>query len=235
MTPDFTIFTALPFETRLARGLGLKRQTAGEAPRVPTFAGTVAGRSVVLFQTGIRAHRLAKLPAASLVRPRHGVISAGLAGGLDPSLPGGAVVTSREVLMEGRRFLTDRRLTGLLADSGAIEVHAVLTVETVLATSQEKQAAGKRMRAQAVDMESAIIAAWAQDQNVPFAVLRGISDPATSSVPPALLAKNVSLRCVASLPGILTVAARALRARRLLCRVLKTAFGSLLQRFTGSG
>jgi hypothetical protein len=223
VTPHVVIFTAIPFETRMARRLGLQRHPDRAGPGVPVFSGAIAGQRILLIETGIRAKRLAKLPVDPPLEAHTRVVSVGLAGGLDPNLPGSAVVTCREVRMGGDRFSTDDRLTDDLARSGATAIQALMTADTVLATRREKQAAYTRSGAQAVDMESGIIASWAEDRHLPFAVLRGISDPATSRVPRAVLGSTGGLEAVTSAPSLLLLALRALRARRRLRLVLTRA------------
>ena len=59
--------------------------------------------------------------------------------------------------------------------------------DTIIATAAEKQALHTETGALAVDMESHIAACVAARHNLPFAIIRVISDSATEALPPAAL------------------------------------------------
>src|SRR6266567_3477100 len=122
-----------------------------------------------------------------------GVISFGVAGGLDPSLKSGDVVVATEVFAGDTRFLAGLALNEEMIASAALKrrrvVRGVLTgVERVIAATACKAALRSETGAAAVDMESHIAAAYAAEAGLPFAALRVISDPANRSLP--LLAKS---------------------------------------------
>jgi hopanoid-associated phosphorylase len=117
-----------------------------------------------------------------------GVISFGVAGGLDPSLRTGDVVVATEVMAGDARWLAGLSLTEAQIASIALGRRRVVRgllagVEEVVAASDCKAALRSVTGAAAVDMESHIAAAYAAEADIPFAALRVISDPAHRALP----------------------------------------------------
>jgi adenosylhomocysteine nucleosidase len=117
-----------------------------------------------------------------------GVISFGVAGGLDPSLKSGDVVVATEVLSGDTRFLAGLALNEEMIASAALRRRRVVRgglagVEQVIAATACKAALHSETGAAAVDMESHIAAAYASKAGIPFAALRVISDPASRALP----------------------------------------------------
>jgi adenosylhomocysteine nucleosidase len=122
-----------------------------------------------------------------------GVISFGVAGGLDPSLKSGDVVMATEVLAGEARWLAGLALNEELIASFAPGRRRIIRgrlagVEQVIAASSVKAALRSETGAVAVDMESHIAAAYATEVGLPFAALRVISDPASRALPPLAMA-----------------------------------------------
>jgi adenosylhomocysteine nucleosidase len=117
-----------------------------------------------------------------------GVISFGVAGGLDPSLKSGDVVVATEVMAGDARWLAGLALNEDLIASVALGRRRVVRgglagVEEVIFAQAGKAALRSETGAAAVDMESHIAAAYAAEAGLPFAALRVISDPATRALP----------------------------------------------------
>jgi adenosylhomocysteine nucleosidase len=160
-----------------------------------------------------------------------GIVSFGLAGGLDPSLPAGTLVVAEAVVANGRIWQADPTLSDRL---GGITGHLCLGLDRVVASADEKRHLNRETGAALVDMESGAVAAVAAEAGVPFAVLRAICDPAHRALPPAALvaldaagrlaAAQLAMSILAS-PGQLgallglardaAVARRALRSRAM--------------------
>ena len=122
-----------------------------------------------------------------------GVISFGVAGGLDPSLRSGDVVVATEVIEGDARWLAGLALNEELFESVALGRRRVVRgslagAEAVVQGQSCKAALHLETGAVAVDMESHIAAAYAAEAQVPFAALRVISDPAHRALP--ALARN---------------------------------------------
>ncbi len=122
-----------------------------------------------------------------------GVISFGVAGGLDPTLKSGDLVVATEVMAGDTRWLAGLTLSDELLASiplgGRRVIRAGLAgVEQVIAARAGKAALRSETGAAAVDMESHIAAAYAAEAGLPFAALRVISDPAGRALPALAMA-----------------------------------------------
>jgi hopanoid-associated phosphorylase len=117
-----------------------------------------------------------------------GVISFGVAGGLDPTLKPGDVVVATEVLCGDTRWLAGLELNEELIKRFALGRRRIVRgglagVEQVVVALAGKAALRSETGAAAVDMESHIAAAYAAEAGLPFAALRVIADPATRALP----------------------------------------------------
>jgi adenosylhomocysteine nucleosidase len=142
-------------------------------PGVETLAGGT--KAVVLHQKLERA----------IGEGASGIVSIGIAGGIAPSLKSGDCVVGSVVLADGDRFFPDAQWTArILAKLPGAVAGVVAGVDAVMTTSSAKAALFRATGAYAVDMESHIVARLADAHRVPFAVLRTISDPPGSALPP---------------------------------------------------
>jgi len=113
-----------------------------------------------------------------------GIISFGIAAGLDPALRPGAVLVASAVLFQDQRFATDPVWSGALFERCRPAVRgALLGAERPVLKSAEKAGLFQQMGAQALDMESHLAARFAAERQLRFAVLRVVADPAERDVP----------------------------------------------------
>jgi hopanoid-associated phosphorylase len=164
------IVTGLVQEARIAAGPGMTVICSSSDPRQLRALLTVFDPSTI-----------------------RGVISFGVAGGLDPTLRCGDVVVATEVLAGDARWLAGLTLhEDLIASvtSGRRRVvrGSLAGAEHVVAARSVKAALRLETGAAAVDMESHIAAAYAAEAGLPFAALRVISDPASRALPPLAVA-----------------------------------------------
>ena len=129
--------------------------------------------------------RLAGLDTTGL----RAVISFGIAGGLDPSLHPGDIVVATAVIAETGAWKMPKGVVSAMADrvraSGiSVAQGALVGVEEPVLLPSEKAAIRRETDAIAVDMESHIGAAYAAANDLPFAAIRVISDPAIRALPP---------------------------------------------------
>jgi hopanoid-associated phosphorylase len=120
-----------------------------------------------------------------------GIISFGVAGGLDPALAPGAVVIATSVCDEfsGQSTPADPAWVRALMRALPQAVSGALAgSDTAVATLADKAALHAASGALAVDMESHIAARIARRHGLPFAACRVVIDPATRAVPPLALA-----------------------------------------------
>ena len=112
------------------------------------------------------------------------LVSFGLAGGLDPDLPAGALIIPRFVRIDPASFEADARLSSRF---GRPTTQVLLAGAAIVATVGDKRALWQRTGAAAVDLESGAVAQVAARHGLPFAVLRAVCDPAGRDLPPAAL------------------------------------------------
>jgi adenosylhomocysteine nucleosidase len=120
-----------------------------------------------------------------------GVISFGVAGGLDPTLKSGDIVVATEVLAGDARWLADLALGKAMIDRlGRRRVvrGPLAGTEQVIAARHHKEALHLETGAAAVDMESHIAADYAANAGLPFAAVRVVSDPAHRALPQVAMA-----------------------------------------------
>ena len=122
-----------------------------------------------------------------------GVISFGVAGGLDPTLKSGDVVVATEVLAGDARWLAGLPLNDDLIASVGLGRRRIVRgrlagAEEVVVHRHVKAALHSETGAAAVDMESHIAADYAAKAGLPFAALRVVSDPAHRALPPLAMA-----------------------------------------------
>ena len=163
-----------------------------------------------------------------------GLVSFGLAGGLDPMLRPGTLIVPSAVIVGDTPHGTDPDLSRTL---GGPTPHVVLGADAVAASVDAKRRLRAQTGAAAVDLESGAVAHVAAMHRIPFAVLRAICDPAASALPPPALAALDTRGAIAlwrvlasiaasprQLPALLALAADAAEARRsLLARVRSLA------------
>lgn len=111
------------------------------------------------------------------------LISLGIAGGLDPTLPPGTLIHPTHIIDGQTRYLT----TSTLIPWAPPPDRTLAGSHTPLATAAQKSALYQQTAAAAVDMESHAVARIATAHNLPFTALRAIADPATTTLPPAAL------------------------------------------------
>jgi len=117
-----------------------------------------------------------------------GIISFGVAGGLDPALSTGDIIVATEVVAEGVRWASAAGLSSeLIGDVSELSYRITRGIlagsEIVVPGQSGKAKLRSETNAAAVDMESHIAAAYATSVGLPFAAFRVISDPASRALP----------------------------------------------------
>ena len=113
------------------------------------------------------------------------LVSAGLAGGLEPALSPGQRAIPAEILYDGTTYKVDPTL---LRRFGGATVVRLAAVATPVARAADKARLFAATGAAVVDMESGAVAVVATAAGLPFAVLRVVCDPAGRDLPAAALA-----------------------------------------------
>lgn len=137
------------------------------------FLGTAAFLRATILITGMGAQNadreLRKL--LTTLQPRL-ILTCGFAGGLNPTLPAGAVLFSGD----------ENNLTQNLLAAGATPA-TFFCAKRVAITANEKSELHSLTKADAVEMESGVIRRIAQERGIPSATIRVISDAANEDLP----------------------------------------------------
>lgn len=213
------VLTAVDLEARgLARHLGV-------APLGGAAWSRFAGGTFEIVPVGTAASQLTI--RLRDVAPPSLVVSAGVCGALAPELAVGALVVP-ETVVDARGH---RHATAALA--GVRRQGTLLTSDRVLEDAAAKSRAWLETGALAVDMESAVILAWAAERGVPGLVVRAVSDPAARGVP-ADLARTVDaegrvrpMRAVTAMLARPTALADAMTLRAATTTALKIVAATL--------
>jgi hopanoid-associated phosphorylase len=158
---------------------GLKREAA-----------IFAGPDVISVCGGASTLR-AKL-AQIAVLPARMVVSVGICGGLDQALRCGDIIVGTEVVSGSEDIRADttvaKALEQRLAEGGERVVRGRMAAADAPVLSAEAKAKLRAATgADAVDMESLIAGRFARERDLPFAMLRVVSDPAHRNLPPLVL------------------------------------------------
>ena len=165
MQRTLLVVTGLSREARAAEGLGIATVCSG---------GDSARLSDMLGDIDPRLH--------------WGVVSFGIAGGLDPDLEPGHLVLGRGVVHEDEVYgvcadLSDTLRRTLYSRDLRLVEGAVVGVNAAVMTPEGKAALRAVSGAVAVDMESHVAASWAARHDLPFGIVRVVSDPAHRALP----------------------------------------------------
>jgi len=164
------------------------------------------------------------------------LVSFGLAGGLNPALPPGAVLVPQSVIDGGEIYPCDPALIEWL---GGANAKCMMSAKLVAETASEKTALFKATQAEAIDLESGAVARIAAGAKIPFAVLRAVADPAARNLPPAALialngAGEIGFLTVlasvfkkpAQIPALITLGQDAAKARSALIDKLQAVMAA---------
>jgi adenosylhomocysteine nucleosidase len=172
--------------------LEAEARTLGRAVRRRDELWSLGGGA--LLSVGGMGTELAAIAARSLADAgAAGLMSFGLAGGLDPNLGAGSIVLPQEVISrDGARFRTTEAwreaLSVAIANERPIAAGALLTSPVPIAAVADKAAAFRETGAVAVDMESLGVAEVAVAHGLPFIAARVIVDTAVDALPRAVAA-----------------------------------------------
>ena len=154
-----------------------------------------------------------------------GIVSFGIAGGMDPKLRSGSVLLPKAVVTaDGAFFQTDDTWRRSVAKNWPVarEQSRQLGVNKLIKSTDEKMQLFQATGAHALDMESHVIAAYAKKRGIPFLILRSIADSAKDTVPEiALAGMNKNGRATA-----LSLLGKLIQHPSSLTQVAKLAYSS---------
>ena len=245
------VFGALKQEIAcLRKRMRVEETVAGPTCRV--FRGTYLGRELALVQSGMGKERAETATRFILERyPITSLVSLGFAGALDDTLSAGDVVlyssvccAQTEAALDAHTESSCRSDDGMLAMAtqalASVAVDFVcgggVTVRQIVLSPEEKGELADTFDAYVVDMESYWIAKIATEREVPFVIIRSISDTKQETLLPfeQMMTEDgkVRWRAAASYfvcrPQHLAVVGRLYRNVRLAQKSLATSMDSLI-------
>lgn len=236
-----------------------RRARAKPCPSPPwplMVEGTLAGRRVLLAQTGIGSARAQEATAVLIQRHNpEAILSIGFAGSVTDELRAAHLVIARQVyvldnpLHEGPLAASN----GLACDPALVELAvaaarqrrlafregASLTVPQVVSQPEVKERIGDTLPVEMVEMESYWVGRVAADRGIPFLVVRAVLDEVGDRLPDlpnaidetGAIARGRALRQFLwrpqAAPGLIRLAASARRASQRLA-VFAEAFLDIL-------
>jgi adenosylhomocysteine nucleosidase len=185
---DVAVLFALPIESA-----GLVDQLSdGNAVRLNAsieHLGTVAGKNVVIANTGVGQKSAAAIAAEVIEfhRPRW-VISAGFAGGLhDDVRPGHLLLVDKVASLQGDSFSIGLQCDPQwLATARGVHAGKLLTVADIVSAAAEKRRLGEEHSAIACDMETFAITDVCRQLQTPLIAVRIITDAVDDTLPPEI-------------------------------------------------
>jgi adenosylhomocysteine nucleosidase len=190
--PLTAVVAALPEEAAaLMRRLTGAAQIGTPAPPLRSLhVGSLADGPVAVAVTG-DGERNARAGIRRLFEtvPVRRVVVIGIAGGLDPGLDPGALIVGGAVCTGDATFRIPALLIDLARQATGARAGVVLTARDLLDSPASKaqfraRCAHNGLKAGAVaDLESAFYAEAAQGANIPWIVLRAVSDAASEALP----------------------------------------------------
>jgi adenosylhomocysteine nucleosidase len=220
--------------------IGIVTGLRSEARCVPPSAGRL------IVSTGGDPERVRHAARALIEQGATGLLSFGLAGGLDPKARPGDLLLPETVVLPGREEVATEpawraRLEAKLLRSGpTVHRGALAGVDRLLVSAEEKRRLREDTGAIAADMESHAIAEAARQAGRPFVVLRAVADPAGQALPQTAgesLAPDGQVRPLAvvegllgqphDLPGLLALWRQSARAHAALRRATLLAGAAL--------
>ena len=171
------IITALPVE---ARCLSSRKLAIGQT--------IFLTNNLMLHVAGMGSRRARSAALHVIGLGASAVVSWGTAGGLDPQVSVGSLVLPDQIIDQQQRvFPVDSswrdQYHASLGAVASVSRGALLQVDEIITAVAGKRQLFARCQAVAIDMESAAIAAVAQEQGARFIAVRGIVDAADSVVP----------------------------------------------------
>ncbi len=151
--------------------------------------GLPADRRPLVVCAGASAARAGRLAESLLDQGARGLLSFGIAGGLDPRVETGQTVLADSLFTPEHHVLPcDQAWRAALTEAAlaqglAFRSGRMAGSDSILSTAAAKAALHGLCDALAVDMESHAVAAVAYRAKIPFIALRAVADPASDGLP----------------------------------------------------
>lgn len=190
MNSTIGLVVALPSEARALIGRGRWQHAEGHLFRRSHLNNRT---HLIVVRSGLGMEN-AFLASQWLIA--EGVVAlgvSGVSGGLDPGLEPGDMVLADSIIQEngdtcqqiweGNSKFVEISYAALIAEGIPVYRGPIITVQKAVLSARNKQALFTKTNALAVDMESAAVAAAANNAGLPFFALRTVCDAAACSIP----------------------------------------------------
>jgi adenosylhomocysteine nucleosidase len=169
-----------PFEQRLTGKINI------QGSKFTARQGSLKGRGIVVVHSDVGRENAARATETLIAghKPKW-IISAGLAGGLQPQAKRGDIVMADAILDDvGQRLAIDLNISPeQRAAMPGLHVGPLLTVDHIIFKADKKRELGKRHGAIAVDMETWGVAEVCRREKQRFLSVRVISDAVDEELP----------------------------------------------------
>jgi adenosylhomocysteine nucleosidase len=168
--------------------VGIVAGLASEAACIDSKAvSSFAASPIAVRIAGADPVRAAAMAAELIDLGCKGLVSFGMAGGLDAGLAPGSLIAPELILgTDGNRYLCDgpwRRAAIERLGSAAVAPGFIVGSDRAILSPADKRRLREQTGAVAVDMESQAVAAVAQRARLPFLAVRAVADTAGERVP----------------------------------------------------
>jgi adenosylhomocysteine nucleosidase len=159
---------------------------------VPLGTCKPIGHDAIIALSGIGAQRAHRAATLLVSRGATALLSWGCAAALNDDLSAGSLLLPNHVIdVAGETHRTNvqwhRRLYNEIAGQYAVRTEGLAESAGLLKTANEKRALSRQTGAIAADMESAALARAAQEQRLPFMMVRAVIDSRATALPENLL------------------------------------------------
>jgi len=159
---------------------------------IPLRTPVKIAEQVILVVSGMGSEQACAAAQQLVQQGATALLSWGTAAALDPDLRSGTLLIPDSIIdSDGHSYPTDiqwkARLVTELSNSLHLANGSLITSFRIITTPQDKHQLFKRHHCQALDMESAALAAAAQTANLPFMAIRAIVDTADMVLPNSVI------------------------------------------------
>ena len=177
--PRLGIIAAFAWEVRPLLRIG-RAQRCGHTPFRVRALGLAEKPMLLVIAGAGAANSFAASQYLTRSFPLSGLASIGFAAGLAPGIAAAEVIRGDSVIdaATGERYECD----GNLAKARCDRHGNLLSVNSVIRSSEQKLDLGKKWKALAADMEAAGVARAAREAKLPFCALKAITDSAEQSL-----------------------------------------------------
>ncbi len=147
---------------------------------------------ITVCQSGVGRENTQRAAQLLISKDVEVLISWGSAAGLSPEVAGGDLLIPRSVKVNDKTYHThssfNNELLKQISPGVPVRQGPICESENLLVSVESKKQLFECSQCLAADMESGALAELASKKNIPFSVIRAVSDPANMKLPKAVVA-----------------------------------------------